>query len=159
MILAIASIGNGENRTRNTPQPEPEHERDDDKDWIECEPFGHKHRRDGLALDQMNAKVKSRRKQRLPKHVMGQQTSEKEDQHAQNWAEDRHIVQQKGHRPPENRVTHACEPHRHCHSDTDCGVHDGNCDQIRGDITFDLLIDFDYLTLAAEARQYLNEAL
>ena len=70
---------NGEDRTRNTPQPKPEDERDDDKDWIECEPSGHKHRRDGLALDQMNSQVKSRRKQRLPKHVMGQQTSEKED--------------------------------------------------------------------------------
>ena len=30
---------------------------------------------------------------------------------------------------------------------------------IRGDIAFDLLRDFDYLPLAAEARQYLDEAV
>ena len=151
--------GHGEDRARNTPHPEPEDERDDDEDGIEGEPSGQKHRRYSLALDQMKSKVKARRNQRLPERVNGQQASEKKDQHAQSSAEDRHIVQQKGHRPPEDRVAHPGEPHRQCHGDTYCRVHDRDRDQIRGDVAFDLLRDFDYLALAAEARQYLDEAV
>src|SRR5665811_775341 len=79
---------------------------------------GHKHRRYSLALDQMKSKIKPRRKQRLPERVMGQQASEKKDQHAQSRAEDRHIVQQKGNRPPEDWIAHSREPHRQCRSDT-----------------------------------------
>src|SRR5580704_14289536 len=111
-----------------------------------------------LALDQMKSKVKRRRKQRLPERVDGQQAGEKKDQHAQSSAEDRHIVQQKGHRPPEDRVAHPREPHRECHSDTYCRVHDRDRDQIGGNVAFDLLRDFDDLALAAEAGQYLDEA-
>src|SRR5664280_262027 len=97
--LSNRQHGHGEDRARNTPYPEPEDERDNDEDGIEGKPSGQKHRRYTLALDQMKSKVKPRRKQRLPERVMGQQASEKKDQHAQSRAEDRHIVQQKGHRP------------------------------------------------------------
>src|ERR1700738_3919692 len=61
--------GHGKDRARNAPHPETEDERDDDEDGIEGEPSGQKHRRYGLALDQMKSKVKSRRKQRLPERV------------------------------------------------------------------------------------------
>jgi hypothetical protein len=40
-----------------------------------------------------------------------------------------------------------------------CRVHDRDRDQIRGDVVLDLLRDFDDLALAAEARQYLDEAV
>src|SRR3984893_10479024 len=103
--------------------------------------------------------VKPRRKQRLPERVNGQQASEKKDQHAQGGAEDRHIVEQKGHRPPEDRVAHPREPHRQCHGDAYCRVHDRDRDQIRGDVVLDLLRDFDDLALVAEARQYLDETV
>ena len=90
--LSNRQHGHGEDRARNTPHPEPEDERDDDEDGIEGEPSGQKHRRYGLALDQMKSKVKRRRKQRQPERVNGQQAREKKDQHAQSRAEDRHIV-------------------------------------------------------------------
>src|SRR5664280_1324648 len=107
----------------------------------------------------MNSKVKPRRKQRLPEYVMGQQTSEKKGQHAQSSAENRHIVQQKSHRPPEDWVAYSCEPHSQRRSDTYCRVHDRDRDQIRGDVAFDLLRDFDHLALALKVRQYLDEAV
>src|SRR5450759_4255407 len=107
----------------------------------------------------MKSKVKPRRKQRLPEHVMGQQASEKKGQHAQSSAEDRHIVQQKGNRPPEDWVAYSCEPHRQRRSDTYCRIHDRDRDQIRGDVAFDLLRDIDYLPFAFEARQYFDEAV
>src|SRR5271165_1079976 len=88
--------GHGEDHARNTPHPEPEDERDDDEDGIEGEPSGQKHRRYGLAFDQMKSNIKPRRKQRLPERVDGQQANEEKDQHTQSSAEDRHIVQQKG---------------------------------------------------------------
>ena len=149
----------GEDRARNTPHPEPENERDDDEDGIKGEPSGQKHRRYGLALDQMKSKVKPRRKQRLPERVDGQQAGEKKNQHARGGAKDRHVVEQKGHCSPQDRIAHSREPRRQCHSNTYCRVHDRDRDQIGGDVTFDLLRDFDYLALAAEARQYLDEAV
>jgi hypothetical protein len=72
---------------------------------------------------------------------------------------DRHIVQQKGHRPPEDRIVYPREPHRQRHGDTHRRVHDRYRDQIHGDVAFDLLRDFNDLALAAEARQYLDEAV
>src|SRR6202030_2235730 len=116
-------------------------------------------RRYSLTLDQMKCKVKPRRQQRLPERVNGRQASEKKDQHTQGSAEDRHIVEQKGHRPPEDRVAHPREPHRQCHGDAYCRVHDRDRDQIRGDVVLDLLRDFDDLALVAEARQYLDETV
>src|SRR4029453_9685333 len=107
----------------------------------------------------MKSKIKPRRNHRLPEYVVGQQASEQKDQNAQSSAEDRHIVQQKGHRPPEYRVAHAREPHRQCRSDTYRRVHDRYRDQIRGDVAFDLLRDFYDLALALKARQYLDEAV
>ena len=107
----------------------------------------------------MKSKIKSRRKQRLPESVMSQQASEKKDQHAYSSAKDRHIVQQKGYRPPEDRVAHSREPHRQCRSDTYCCVHDRDRDQIRGDVAFYLLRDFHDLALTLKARQYLDEAV
>ena len=79
--LSNSEHGHGEDSARNTPYPEPEDERDNDENGIEGEPSGQKHRRYTLALDQMKSKVKPRRKQRLPERVMGQQASEKKDQH------------------------------------------------------------------------------
>src|ERR1039458_953648 len=107
----------------------------------------------------MKSKIKRRRKQRLPERVMSQQASEKKDQHACSSAKDRNIVQQKGYRPPENRVAHSREPHRQCRSDAYCCVHDRDRDQIRGDVAFYLLRDFHDLALTPEARQYLDEAV
>src|ERR1700730_9212469 len=69
--------GHREDHARNTPHPEPEDERDNDEDRIEGEPPGQKHRRYGLALNQVKSKIKSCRNQRLPERVMGQQTREK----------------------------------------------------------------------------------
>src|SRR5665647_3982702 len=63
----------------------------------------------------MKSKVKARRKQRLPERVMGQQPSEEKDQHARSGPDDRHIIQQKGHRSPEDWIAHPREPHRQCH--------------------------------------------
>ena len=80
--LSNRQHGHREDHARYSPHPEPEDERDDDEDGIEGEPFGQKHRRYSLALNQMKSKIKSRRKQRLPERVMGQQASEKKDQHA-----------------------------------------------------------------------------
>ena len=105
----------GEDRARNTPHPEPKNERDDDEDGIEGEPSGQKHRRYGLAFDQMQSNVKPRRKQRLPERINGQQGGEKKNQHTQGSAEDRHLVQQKGHRPPEDRLAYPREPHHETH--------------------------------------------
>src|SRR5450759_758061 len=79
--LSNCEHGHGEDRARNTPYPEPEDERDNDEDGIKGESSGQKHRRYTLALDQMKSKIKPRRKQRLPERVMGQQASEKKDQH------------------------------------------------------------------------------
>src|SRR5271166_458327 len=107
----------------------------------------------------MQSNVESRGKQRQPERVNGQQASEKKDQHAQSSAEDRHIVQQKGYRPPEDRVAHPREPHRQCRSDTYCCVHDRDRDQIRGDVAFYLLRDVHDLALTSKARQYLDEAV
>src|ERR1700737_1236893 len=126
---------------------------------FEGEPSGQKHRRYGLALDQMKSKVKPRRKQRLPERVDGQQAGEKKNQHAQGGAKDRHVVEQKGHCAPEDRFAHPREPHRQGHSDAYRRVHDRDRDQIRGDVVLDLLRDFDDLALVAEARQYLDETV
>ena len=52
---------------------------------------------------------------------------------------------------------HPGEPHRQCSGNTDGRVHDRDCDQVRGDVAFDLLRDIDDLALAAEARHYLDE--
>src|SRR5580704_14038048 len=90
---------------------------------------------------------------------MSQQASQKKEQHAQSRAEDRHIVQQKGYRTPEDRVAHAREPHRQCRSDTHCRVHDRDRGQIRRDVAFYLLRDFHDLALAAKAREYLDKTV
>jgi hypothetical protein len=100
----------------------------------------------------MKPNVKPRRKQRLPERVDGQEAGEKEDQNAESSAEDRHIIEQKGHRPPQDGVAHPGEPHRQCRGNTDGRVHDRDCDQVRGDVR-----DIDDLELAAEARHYLDE--
>src|SRR5271166_4663016 len=107
----------------------------------------------------MQSNVESRGKQRQPERVNGQQASEKKDQHAKSSAEDRHIVQQKGYRPPEDRVAHPREPHYQCHNETHCRVHDRDRDQIRGDVVFYLPRYVDDLALAAEVREYLDEAV
>src|ERR1700719_151589 len=110
--LSNRQHGHREDRARNTPHPKPEGERDDDEDGVEGKPSGQKHRRYTLALNQMKSKIKTRRKQRLPERVMGQQASEKKDQDAHSSAEDRYIVQQKRHRSPQDGVAHPREPHR-----------------------------------------------
>ena len=68
--LSNRQHGHRKDPARNTPHPEPEDERDDDEDRIEREPLSQKHWRQGLALNQMKSKIKSRRKQRLPERVM-----------------------------------------------------------------------------------------
>src|SRR5208282_102314 len=68
--LSNRQHGHREDPARNTPHPEPENERNDDEDGIEGEPSGQKHRRYSLALYQMQSKIKSCRKQRLPERVM-----------------------------------------------------------------------------------------
>ena len=90
---------------------------------------------------------------------MGQQAREQKDQNAQSRAEDRHIVQQKRHCPPEDRVAHSREPHRQARSDTYRRVHNRYRDQLCRDVAFNLLGDFDGLTLALKTRQYLDEAM
>ena len=67
--------------------------------------------------------------------------------------------QQKGYRPPEDRVTHPREPHRQCRGDAYGCVHDRDRDQIRGNVTLYLLRDFHDLALTPKARQYLDEAV
>src|ERR1700733_8455039 len=106
----------------------------------------------------MKSKIKCSGKQRLPERVMGQHASEKKDQHAQSSAENRHVVQQEGDRPPEDWVAHPREPHRQCRGDTYCCVHDRDRDQMCGDVAFYLLRDFHDLALTPKARQYLDEA-
>src|SRR5580704_14615761 len=106
----------------------------------------------------MKSKIKSSGKQRLPEGVMGQHASEKKDQYAQSSAEDRHVVQQEGYRPPEDWVAHPREPHRQCRRDTYCRVHNRDRDQVRGDVAFYLLRDFHDLALTPKAREYLDEA-
>ena len=110
-------------------------------------------------LDQMQCNVKPRGKECLPERVDGQKANEKEDQRAQGGAKNRHVVQQKGHRPPEDWVAHPGEPHRQCHDDAHSRVHDRDRDQIRRDVLFGLPRYFDDLALAAEVRNYLDEAV
>src|SRR6266481_496055 len=107
----------------------------------------------------MQSNVEPRGKQRQPERVNGQQASEKKDQHTQSSAEDRHIVQQKSYRPPENRVAYTREPHRQCHNETHCRVHDRDRNQIRRDVVFYLPRYVDDLALATEVREYLDEAM
>ena len=159
MILVIASIG----MERITPGiPHIQNQKTSEmmtRTGVEGEPPGQKHRRYSLALNQMKPKIKCRRKQRLPERIMGQHTSEKKDRHAQGSSEDRHIVQQKGHGTPEDRITHPREPHRQCSGDTYSCIHDRDCDKIRRDVTFYFLRDFHDLALTPKARKYLDEAV
>src|SRR5579862_6099207 len=157
--LSNCQHGHGEDPARNTPHPEPKDERDDNEYGIEGEPSGQEHGRYRLAFNQVKSKIKPCRKQRLPERVMSQQASEKKDQYAQSRTEDRHIVQQKGYRPPEDRVAYPRERHRQCRSDAYRRVHDRDRCQIRGDVAFYLLRYFHDLALAAVARKYLDEAV
>src|SRR4029078_6113374 len=100
----------GEDRSGSTPHPKPEDERDDNENGIEDESPGEKHRSYQLAFDQVNCEVKPSRQERLPKRVTGQQANEDKDHHAQDRAKNWHEVQQKGERPPEDRVGSLLDP-------------------------------------------------
>jgi hypothetical protein len=70
-------------------------------------------------------------------------------QPATMWKMDAVIV------PASGCDTNASQRHR----GTNCRVHDRDRDQIRGDVAFDLLRDFDNLALADEARHHLDEVM
>ena len=87
--------------------PEPEDKRDDDENSIQREPSGHQHQHSqdchpGCEISE----IKGRRKQHLPSGSMVNSPARRKITTPKGY-----IVEQKGHRPPEDRVAHTREPH------------------------------------------------
>ncbi len=59
--------------------------------------------------------------------------------------------------PPKNRIADPGRPHDQGGRSADNRVHEGNCEEIGGNIAFDLLRDVDRLPLASKPGQNLDE--
>jgi len=77
----------------------------------------------------------------------------------QQTAENLYKIQQESDRFPKNRIADPGNPHHRRGGKPDRSIHESNCQEIGGDVAFDLFRNVNHLTLAAGAGHDFHQAL
>ena len=149
--------GHGHERADHAPDPSPQQHRQKDHDRVEREAPPREDRRDEMAFDRLEREVRSRNEQHVVDVLEGEERYDGQNGAAYGRSDVRHVVEERDHDAPQDRVRHAEQVHGNPGRDAESDVDARDREEIASDCALDRTCDGHGRLLVLERWQHAHE--